>query len=74
MKKGDRVWCTSCAQVDVCTDEFECVHCDSPDVFTAEDLIQGEIDNAYDRERQDMLGFILDEYRRALKPKTKRKK
>jgi len=74
MNIGDKVWCAACSEVGV-HNEFECHNCTSGDVFTAEDILRGEVERARSADRAGMLGFVLDEYRALVhKPKPKKRK
>lgn len=59
-----RVHCCACLKNGIRTPNYTCRHCGSQDVFTAGDLLLGELEQAKSAGSIAMWGFIVDEWER----------
>lgn len=69
--KKKKRWCASCMTRG---EDYECPSCGSEDTFTAEQILQGEMEQAiayHKEDRADMFAFVLAEFKR---PKAKKRK
>jgi hypothetical protein len=67
-KKPARVHCCACLNGGFPSSDSTCAKCGSEDVFTAVDLIQGEIDDAPgNRHRVAAMCFLLEELKAGMK-------